>query len=172
MYHYIGITQRDTCIWSYKLILQLLDGNSEFQCASLEKPITVYEHFSESHVTVQLAQDRFLYYQVSSSCYWLKRSSSGLKGILSLRHQSLPLRRFSGHIESWGAGFPRLELSRFQRYANSATCRGLCSARPSTKCKPRRKSIISQCTCSEIKLDRLQDPVSSALVFHGFSQEM
>lgn len=72
---------------------------------------------------------------------------------------------------SWGAGFPRLELSRLQRYANSATCLGLCSLQPSTKCKPRRKSIISQCTCSEIKLDHLQEPVSSVWLFHGLSQE-
>jgi len=38
--------------------------------------------------------------------------------------------------------------------------------------KPGRKSIISQCTCSEIKLDHLQDPISSAWVFHGPRQEI
>lgn len=126
------------------------------------------EHFSRSHVTVLLALHWFLYYQASSSCSWLRRRSSGLKGVLSLRHQSLPLRRFSGHIEAWRAGFPRLELSRFQWYANSATCLGLCSLGPSTKCKPWRKSIMSHCTCFEIKLDHLQIPVSSTWVFLGF----
>lgn len=137
----------------------------EFWCGSLAKPIRGAFFNTVSFYSATFSGTDFYIIRCPPAAPGWRGAPVASKGFSHWDISHYPCGDFSGHIESWGAGFPRLELSHFQWYANSATCPGLCSLEPLTKCKPGRKSIIFQCTCSEIKLDHLQQPVSSAMGF-------
>lgn len=152
---------------SNKFIFQLLNVKSPNYNLGVWR--NQWTFFPVSHFSMHCGWS--LCYQVSTSCCRLQRRSSGLKRILSPRDQSLPHRGFQG---KWFVGCPISqagvvsypEICKFDHLPLTAL------HSPRQNANPRGTQFISQCTCSEIKLDHFQELVFSIWVFHDMSQKI
>lgn len=160
----IAITEEDTYIWFYTHHTTARWLLCAFQlCGSLEKPIR-WAFFCISRYSATCSGLIFILSGVlqlllaEEELLWPQRDALTETSVITPAEVLWAYRVLGCRIsQAWAVSFPMIcKFSHLPRTVLSG---------PSTKCKPRRKSIISPCTRSEIELDQLQDPVSPAFGF-------